>query len=193
MNGIDNIKNKILSEAEAAAESTLAEAQKKAGSRAAEAAEALAKEKSLLLEKGERAAKLAAERIVSSASKEQRKNVLAVKQDLIGEVFSQAKEELQKLSGGDYKNLLVKLLENNIDSGTEEVLFPAGDSAIARDVVQEVNEKTGKALRVSEKNAPFEKGVLLRDGDTEVNLSLANVADSMTEELTPQVARLLFD
>ncbi len=192
MNGIDNIKNKILSEAETEAAQLTAQAQETAAAKAAEAAELLAKEKSGLLERGARLAKLASERIVSSAAKEQRTKALAIKQELIGEVFAEAKRELEKLPEEDYRALLVRLIAESVDSGKEEVLFPAADAAIAEAVVSEVNAKTGKALSLSKDCAPFTKGVILRDGDVEVNLSLANIADQMTEELTPAVVKILF-
>ncbi len=192
MNGIDNIKNKILSEAEAEAAKLEAEAKELAGAKAAEAAEQLSKDKSSILERGARLAKLSAERIVSSAAKEQRTKALAVKQELIGEVFEEAKAELEKLPDADYRKLLVKLIGQNSDSGREEVLFPAADAAIAADIVSQVNAETGKALTVSKDCAAVSKGVILRDGDVEINLSLANIAEQMREELTPAVAKLLF-
>ena len=192
MNGIDNIKNKILGDAEAEAAKLTQAATEQAEAKAKEAAELLSKEKSGLLERGAKQAKIAAERIVSSAAKEHRKNSLSVKQELIEEVFTEAKARLEELSGEDYSKLLIRLISENADSRKEEVLFPAGDADIAESIVSGVNAAIGGSLRVSEKTAPFSKGVVLRDGDVEVNLSMANIADFMREDLTPQVASILF-
>ena len=102
MNGIENIKKKILDEANASAKVTLKEAQVKADALKVEAEKFAEKEKEALLEKGQKVAEESRRRIVSATSLEQRKAVLNLKQEMIGQAFEKANEKLAAISGDEF-------------------------------------------------------------------------------------------
>ena len=193
MNGIENIKAKILDEANAEAKATLDEAQTKANALSADAKEAVEKEKAALLEKGQKIAEESHRRIVAATDLEQRKAVLKLKQETIAKAFEQASAKIDAISGKEYEDLLVRLIVKNSSTGKEEVEFAEADKAIAENVIAQANEQLKGKLTVSEKPAKFDKGVLLRDGSVEVNCSLATLVGYMKEELTAEVAKLLFE
>ncbi len=191
MNGIENIKNKIMDEAALDAQKITDEAQAEADAILAEADRQMQKEEAALLEKGEKAASLAAERILSAASAGRRSETLRAKQDLLGSVFDRVLGRLEAISGKEYEDLLVRLVCENAEGG-EELLFPAADAGIAEQVAKQASAKLGKELKVSKDAAPFTKGVLLRRGRQEVNCSLRVIAEYMKEDLIREAADMLF-
>ena len=146
---------------------------------------------SALLEKGQKAADLAAERILSSASAGLRSETLAAKQELLGSVFDKALARLDAVEGPEYEDLLIRLICGNAQGG-EELLFPAQDASIAKSVAEKASAQLGKELKISPQSAPFDKGVLLRSGKQEINCSLRVIAEYMKEDLIRDAAAMLF-
>lgn len=199
MNGIEKITEKILAEAGQDAENVITEAQKQAAEIAEEYRKQAEQEKRTLIERGLLEAEEARRRIASAAALEIRKQKLAEKQELINTAFVQAREKLRQLSPVDYAALLTRFAISNCVSGKEEVLFSAGDrDSIGPHVVKLANEyltahgRRGE-LRISSESGNFDKGLLLREGDIEINCAIPTIVEFMRDGLAPQVAEILFD
>ena len=130
MNGLDNISNKILAEAEDQAKEILAGAERQA----AEIAEKSEADAARELAEGRRAIEARradlAERARLAASLEHRRLLATTRQELIGQVFSTALDRLIHLPAEEYRRLLILLAEQALADGEggEQMLPDERDS-----------------------------------------------------------------
>ncbi len=148
-----------------------------------------------------RAQKLAEDqrvKLVSMTELAIRKDVLAVKQEMIETAFEGT---ISKLLEGDeerYSALLKKLILNADPQGDEELILNRSDrKGIGNDLIREINEILLKAKRkgelwLSPEVRQIRGGVILRRGRKEVNCSLESIIYSKRDELEAKVARILF-
>lgn len=148
-----------------------------------------------------RAEKLAEDqrrRLLSMAELDIRKEVLALKQEMIGTAFEKAISHLLEEDKERYSALLKKLILDADLEGDEELILNQKDRERIGDVlIRELNEafsKTGKKreLRLSRESRPIRGGVILRRGRKEVNCSVESIIYSKRDELEAKMARILF-
>ena len=136
MNGLDNISNKILAEAEDQAKEILAGAERQA----AEIADKTEADAARELAEGRRAIEARradlAEKARLAASLEHRRLLATTRQELIGQVFSTALDRLIHLPAEEYRRLLILLAEQALADGEGgELLFNERDRAAHGDAV----------------------------------------------------------
>jgi len=148
-----------------------------------------------------RAEKLAEDqrvKLVSMAELEIRKDLLALKQEMIETAFEGA---ISKLLEGDeerYSALLKKLILNADPQGDEELILNQSDrKRIGDDLIRKINETLLEAKRkgelwLSRESRQIRGGVMLRRGRKEVNCSVESIIHSKRDELEVKVARILF-
>ena len=194
MNGIEKItarietdaKNEIaeiLREGEAKAAQICASYQTQADL-AAKAADAAGKE----------AAQRQAERLESAAQMEAKQMLLAAKQSCLDEAFEKARQQLLDLPDGQYSDLLAKIAAKASRSGKEEIILSAKDNKrVGAKVVEKANTilKNGK-LTLSGETREMDGGLILRDGQVEVNCAFETQLRVLREEMTAEVASILF-
>ncbi|MFQ5840890.1 MAG: V-type ATP synthase subunit E [Thermodesulfobacteriota bacterium] len=148
-----------------------------------------------------RAEKLAEDqrrRLLSMAELDIRKEVLALKQEMIGTAFEKAISQLLEGDKERYSALLKKLILDADLEGDEELILNQKDRESIGDVlVRELNDafsKTGKKqeLRLSRETRPIRGGVILRRGRKEVNCSVESIIYSKRDSLEATVAWILF-
>lgn len=137
-------------------------------------------------------------RLLSMAELDIRKEALALKQEMIEEVFEKV---ISQLLGGDkkrYSALLKKLvLDADLIGDEELILNPKDRGAMGDALIRELNEaflKAGKKgeLRLSPESRPIRGGVIVRRGRKEVNCSVESIIYSKRDELEATVACILF-
>ncbi len=196
MNDIDKILEKINEEAQMEAAKVLAKAKADADSILANYAAAADKEKAALLEAAEKRAAQQKARMISVAELEGRKKLLSAKQDLIGQVFDMALDSLLSLPEGEYSKLLASLAARYAQTGTEEVILSAKDkNKFGTAVVAAANQllKTpSRKLTLSGETRKIAGGVILKQGDIEINCALETQVRMMREELALDIAQVLF-
>ena len=198
MNGLDNIIEKIKSDAETIANHTLSEAKSEADKITAEFDAKAESEGAAVLQAGTEQAREIESRAVSIAHLEVRKKLLAKKQELIAATFEGAQKRLLELNDTDYADLLCKLAVDNSVSGAEEVVLNTRDhEQFGSQIVASANEKLQAlnrphTLTLSSETRDFEGGLFLKDGNVETNCRLSAIVAFMKEELTREVAGILF-
>lgn len=195
MNGIDKITERITIDAQADANAILARAKEDASTVLANYQKMAEDEKNRLLEEGKKKAAEREVRMVSVAELEGRKQLLSIKQQLISEAFAKALNSLLNLPAEEYVALLTNLAASAAQ-GNEELLFSAKDrEAYGGQVVAAANQKLGKKgkLTLAAETRPIQGGVILKQGDIEVNCSLETQVRMMKEELALEIAAVLFD
>ena len=198
MNGIEKITARIESEARAEAEVILAEA--------AEAAEeiradynARAQERYWeIVRSGVKNVEQHVKSLGSTAQVESRKAILAMKQEQVTLAFDKAQEMILEFPEDKYVEFLAQLADGAARSGSEELIFNEKDKEKGKEVAAAANALlkgrgiSGK-LKVSKLTRPILGGLIVKDGDIEVNCSIEGLAEFYRGKLSTQVAETMFD
>ena len=125
---------------------------------------------------------------------EARKSLLALKQEMVSQSFDKALTEITQLPREQYVAFLAKLAAQAAVTGTEQIVLNERDrKEIGADLVKAANAllKGGK-LTLSDKTGDFAGGLILRRGSIEANCTLELLVELSRNELSAQVAELLF-
>lgn len=198
MNGIDKVTARIQAEADAANAAALNNAQQQAEEILDEYRQAAGEEFARLMEEAEKAASSQKEQLISAARLEAGKQVLITKQQQLQLAFQKAAEALKALPGDTYAELLTKLIVSASRTGKESILLNAADrDAYGKQVTDSANralEAQGRpaGLTLADAVRDIDGGAVLKEGNIEVNCSLASLIETKREELSVETARILF-
>ena len=113
MSSIDNLTSKILSDAKAAGEQIVSEAQEKADKKYEKSMKQVSQKKEKILESAKKEQVLLTDRIKSSANLKIRNEKLKAKQIVIDKVIEKLKEKLSNMKKQDYMAYLNKNIDKN--------------------------------------------------------------------------------
>ena len=141
MNGIEKITEKIRQDAEAEVRALMAQTEEKLTAIRTQTEAQAQAEREAILSRGRKAADERLERLESAAQMEQRKLVLAAKQEVVGEAFEKAVEHLCAMPDPELVKLLTALAVEASKTGREALVFSVKDRArIGKQVVIAANE-----------------------------------------------------
>lgn len=198
MNGINKITDRIAAEAEAEASAVLAQAEEAA---AAVRADFAAQAKELgesMLRQGTEEIEQKVQRADRSSRLEAKKDILSLKQELVAQAYRRAMEKILALPEADYIAFLAREAGNAALTGKEEILLNQADhDRVGEKVAAAANALAAKRglpgeLKLSDKTRPINGGVVLRQGDIEVNCTLDSLLELSRGSLDAEVARILF-
>jgi len=151
-----------------------------------------------LIRKGTKEVEIQVSRLTSTAAMEAKKSVLAMKQETIARVFEETVSRLCTMPEERYVDFLAKQAALAASTGLEEIVFSAKDKAgCAKAVTKAANELLKKRgllpkLTISEKTGSFRGGLMVKQGDIEVNCTVEKLVELIKGELASQVAEMLF-
>ena len=199
MNNIEKILDRISSDAAAQAEKIISEAEENSR-RIREDYEDRAKAAcDKILEDARNTAVTRAERRDSAAQLDARNYTLDIKQQVLSQVFDKAAEALADLPDKEYSSFLAHLAAKASESGDEEIIFSASDrEKVGADVVSAANGLLSAAgrkgeLTLSDRTADIRGGFILARGRIETNCSVDVLVGSYKDELTLDIAKILFE
>ena len=198
MNNVESITSKIIEDAKRQQRQILATADEEARRIIEKAQDEAEEKKQAKLEAAQQRCKADEERIIAQANMEARKNILAVKQQVIDEVYAKAIDNLSNLPCEQYVQLIIKLVLNYSESCDEEIIMSAKDKAkLPTDFITQLNaalsEKNAAAcIKFSSEERDLENGFVLKKGDTEINCSFEALIRQYKDELSPSLAKILF-
>lgn len=178
---------KIIDEAESRASQIVEEGRREAERVVAE-----------LTREGIENARKVGERIVTLASLESRKRILAEKQRILAEVYQEAEKRIRNLNGRDYRELIKRIMLESCQTGEELVVVGKNDKKrIDQKLINSVNaelSKSGKKakLKLSSEPASITDGFILKSGKIEISNSWENILRSLREKTEDEVIKLLF-
>lgn len=127
------------------------------------------------------------------AQMESKKNVLALKQEMVSAAFDKAKELVLKMPAADYEAFLTKLVLKAAPDGKGEVVMNAADrKAYGQAVIKAANAKSGGALTLSAEEGDFAGGLLVRNGSVVVNNTIELLVDLCRSDMSADLAKVLF-
>ena len=195
MDGIEKITGRIADDGQREADAILAEARRQAGEIAARYEAQAKKESEEIVARGRRSAGERVERLAGVAQLDARKLELAAKQELLKQAYGLALEKLETLPDEQAVALLADLAVRASATGGEQVILSQKDRArYGKAAVTRANEKLGDGrLTLSQETRPIRGGLILSDGDVEVNCSFETLVGLLHGDMDRQVAKLLFD
>ena len=133
-----------------------------------------------------------------SSRLEAKKDILSLKQELVAQAYRRAMEKILALPEADYIAFLAREAGNAALTGKEEILLNQADhDRVGEKVAAAANALAAKRglpgeLKLSDKTRPINGGVVLRQGDIEVNCTLDSLLELSRGSLDAEVARILF-
>ncbi len=221
MKGVDKITAKIISDAENDArvklETTAEECEKLL---ADYDARAKARREEMLAE-AEHEAEERVKRAKAAAAVEKRNAILTAKSEAVDMAFETALSEIRTGNAERYRELLVKLTENAIENqinaearelrdygdeeltvyDTFEMILSKEDRAahgqavvdgVRRASIGRLDQSVTEKLKLSDKTANINGGVIIKYGEMEINCSLSMIFAHLRSELESEVYELLF-
>ena len=195
MSNISNLTSKILKDAEDQKTSILNEANEQRNKIIAKKEEEASSEEKVILERAERDAASRKERIISGAELSSRNAKLAAKQKVINSVFKNSVEALCNLSSEELKDFVTNsILHSGVEGNQNLILNEAGAKIITTEVIDEINSKLNSkaTITLSDEKRNFKGGFILEKDGIEINNTFEALVDSLKDELSLEVAQVLF-
>lgn len=195
MTGIEKITGRIQADSEAEVQVILAEAQSQADAVTARyqaQADQVCQE---LVNRGKVNAADREERLGSAAGMQARQLTLKTRQEMLDAAFDLALDKLNALSGAEQVELLAKLAASASSTGHEQVQLGTEDNdRIGAKVVSAANALLGSKgqLTLSPKAGAFQGGLVLSDGEVEVNCTYGTLVRLARSQMAGDVAKVLF-
>ena len=176
------LRDKTLSEAAAQSDAVLAEARKKAEDMVEDSRKRGVEEKEKIISRRK-----------SVADIDCRKVFLAKKQELIGQCFDRAVDDIIAMDKDRYTELLTALGTNSGMTGGQLIFNENERAAIGQKVVDALNSRIeGGSFSLSEETRPLRGGYMLMCGQTFINNTIEALVEEARPELTAEVAKIMF-
>lgn len=194
----EKIVEKILRDARTEAEHVLASARQQAAHLRERAQSEAQRQRELILAQAHEEAQSRRRAQVAAANAAARNVALAARRAVLDMVFEQAAARLAALPQNEYRNWLLRLIPQAVETGEEEVILsPADRQAFGEAFVKEANAqlvKYGKkgALRLSVETRDFGRGFVLKGKNNETNVTVATLLQRAQDALEIEVAQMLF-
>jgi V/A-type H+-transporting ATPase subunit E len=188
--GIEEIKKKIIEDAQEEKKKILGEARKKASQMVEEGKRAAEKTREEIISGAQKEAEMEKSRIIIIENLESRKKVLSAKQEVIQQVFIRAMHVLSNLD--DYQELMENLICAVAKGGEEIILSPEDKEQLNKDFFHKVNARLGDPLKISEETRNITGGFILKTGDIEINESFDEKIETLRDNMESQIAQIVF-
>ncbi|MCL2084178.1 MAG: V-type ATP synthase subunit E family protein [Oscillospiraceae bacterium] len=195
MNGIERITARIAEDAKKENDAALEQAQREADGIVAGYKKQADDRVAAMLPKARANARENTERRLATAAMESRKLDLAARQRVIAKAFDAAEDALVKLPAAKKTEWLAGLAAKASRTGSERVALSAADhAAIGKKVVTAANKLLGAGGKLTLAEAPrgISGGLILSDGDIEVNCSAGALMDAARDGMSREVGDILF-
>lgn len=191
--GIENITADIINDAKNIAEDSLANAEKKKQeiiNNAKNEVEVITK---TATQKAAKDAEDLKNRKISAAELQKRKMILNAKQEIIKKSYDAALEKLKTMQSEEYLIFLAQEIVKISNCEGNIILNAKDRKNIGEKLVKTVNEKLGaEKVLLSNDTVQASGGFVLKRGNVEINSTFEALLDSMKDELTREIANVLF-
>ncbi|HOB22516.1 MAG: hypothetical protein GX766_09975 [Firmicutes bacterium] len=191
---LEGLKEQIRSQGKQKCDQILREAQAKAQEILAEAQQRAAKEKELILAEAQQRAQRQQKQLEISAELAERKEILAVKRELLEQAFAQALSAFSKLPQEEYQELIKAFLEETKDPACQQLVISADEERITPEFLAGLSKELDWPLElVREENPRLTKGgFLLRGEKVEIDCTIPTLLQLDRAQLESEVAQILF-
>lgn len=192
MNNQQAVIEKILSDANAAAEENIAAARVKADEIVSQARQAAQENARLHADDAKNAADELIRRRRSVDALESRKAELAAKKAVLDELFDEVVTTLRRDRAQLYRDNLARSIERAAEDGDQVVACAADAKIVTKKFVAEIAERCGKQIALSAQVGDFAGGVMLCGKNYDKNLTLDRQLQAVRERYEAQFSQMLF-
>lgn len=191
MTGLEKIVKHIEEDAKASVNAIVAEAESKAKEIIALAHAEGEQKRAEIEERSKLDVESFLSRAESASLLQEKKLILNVKQQIISDVITRAKDSLLNLPDQEYFEVITKMIKKYALNQTGSISFSLKD----KNRLPEDFNKTLQAakLTVSDKTSDIDGGFILIYGDVEENCSFNAIFFAAKESLQDKVCKVLFD
>ena len=193
MNGLKNIQDKIISDANAQAAEIISEAKQKADSLVKEAKENAQLSSQAAQEENGKAVDSIVKAAESSAHLQGKNKILKAKGEIMNEVIAKAHESILALPNNEYFSLIVNMVMKY--SRDEEGLMLLNKKDLARlpqGYENEISRKSKGVLKISDKPCDIDGGFILVYGGIEENCSFDALFKMQYDKIRDKISPVLF-
>lgn len=195
MSNINNLTSKIIKDAEDKKEIIISQAEKEKNKILSKKQEEAKVSGNIIIEKAEREAISRKERIISGATLQARNEKLKAKQEVISEIFESSIKALCNLAEDDFKEFVkASILNSDIVGEQKIILNDSGRKIVNKSLVSEINQELGSkaSVTLSEETRNFKGGFILEKDGIEMNNTFEALVNSLRDDLSINVATVLF-
>jgi V/A-type H+-transporting ATPase subunit E len=198
MTGLEKILKAIEDEAKTAADTVIADADKKADEILAAAKKDAEKICSQIALESEADVNAALSRAESAAALQEKKIILEAKQQLISNIINSARNSLANLPDTEYTDNILSMVKKYAHNKPGKIIFSKKDKKrlpgdFESRLKQVLTGKPQAALSIGEETAAIDGGFLLIYGDIEENCSFDALFGAARDDLQDKVNSLLFE
>ncbi|HAL44989.1 MAG: hypothetical protein A2Y12_10080 [Planctomycetes bacterium GWF2_42_9] len=134
------------------------------------------------------------ERVLAIARMESSKQETQARRQMLNKVIENTAEKIKSMNDAEYLNLMEGLILASVNTGSEEIVIGKNEKRINDDFVRKINQKLGEKgkLQIAADKADIEGGFILRQGKRRVNASLDVMLKVAAQELEGKLAEILF-
>ena len=192
MNGIDEIINKIISDAQAQADSITSDSNARIEQMKSDASER-SKQRAATYSKQLFEYKTESERRRNTvADLDIKKELLGKKKEIIDKVYDLTVKKLCSLPDKEYLGLIEKLIVDNACDGDVVVICQGDIGKITPAFVNGIAKKKNISLTLSDKTGDFSGGVILSSAKMDKNLTFDTELKALAEEYETKISSILF-
>jgi Archaeal/vacuolar-type H+-ATPase subunit E len=194
MKGTENIIAHIKADAQAKADAITAEAEKQCADIREEYNNKAKGVYVDVITRGEKAGADLVESRERIIGMEAKKEILAMKQELVAKAFDTAEKRILSMPKEEYLKFLTGLIAKSAVTGTEEIVLNQADAAsLGKELIKMANAQVeGAKFKLSKKTGDFAGGLIMKRGNIEANCTVELLIELCKAELSADVAKVLF-
>lgn len=125
-----------------------------------------------------------------------RNRMLAAKQQVLDELFADAKEQLQNITAEDFDAFVERKLALVQLTGTVELFFGSKSAPLVSETMiqrWQAQFEPDLTIQVAKETIPNRSGVVFKQGEVEFNFIFEALLESKEEELSYQLIAFIFN
>ena len=133
---------------------------------------------------------------VSDLHVKSRNRILAAKQQVLDELFADAKEQLQNITAEDFDAFVERKLALVQVTGTVELVFGSKSAPLVSETMiqrWQAQFEPDLTIQVAKETIPNRSGVVFKQGEVEFNFIFEALLESKEEELSYQLIAFIFN
>ena len=133
---------------------------------------------------------------VSDLHVKSRNRMLAAKQQVLDELFAEAKEQLQNITAEDFDAFVERKLALVQLTGTVELVFGSKSAPLVSETMiqrWQAQFEPDLTIQVAKETIPNRSGVVFKQGEVEFNFIFEVLLESKEEELSYQLIAFIFN
>ena len=133
---------------------------------------------------------------VSDLHVKSRNRMLAAKQQVLDELFADAKEQLQNITAEDFAAFVERKLALVQLTGTVELVFGSKSAPLVSETMiqrWQAQFEPDLTIQVAKETIPNRSGVVFKQGEVEFNFIFEALLESKEEELSYQLIAFIFN